>query len=306
MDYLAKAFAYGLGRERDFKAALAWLRKAREANDPRSADYLGEMYMLGWGVAQDFVMARSYFELADRLGYIPAKRSLAWMYLDGIGVPVDAERGFGLLSAAAQQGHERATTDITFLYTKGIGTEKNASRAVAMLDDLVRKGSADGMRTLARYYLRDGDKTQRKTALDLLEKAVALGDGNAMRTLADVYVAGRETKRDFAKAESLLDQAIAQDILAAYRSKALLLLKMPDPRYDQAMYWMKEAASRGNARAMADVGAMYEQGKGVPVDESEARIWYGKSAELGDSSGARRFGQSLYMGTGGLVTSKTA
>jgi TPR repeat protein len=29
------------------------------------------------------------------------------------------------------------------------------------------------------------------------------------------------------------------------------------------MYWMKEAASRGNARAMADVGAMYEQGKGV-------------------------------------------
>jgi len=233
MVYLATAYANGKGRQQDFDVALSWLRKAWKTGDARSAEYLGEMYRLGWGVAQDFATARFYFELADELGYIPAKRSLAWFYIDGAGVPINPKRGFELLSIAAQQGNDVAAAELAYLSARGIGTEKNVTRAVAMFDDMVRSGSVEGMRRLARYYLRDGDKIQKKTAVELLEKAVALGDGDAMKQLADVYIAGKELPRDFAKAESLLDEAIGQGTLAAYYGKGMLFLKMPDRRYGE-------------------------------------------------------------------------
>ncbi len=42
----------------------------------------------------------------------------------------------------------------------------------------------------------------------------------------------------------------------------------------EAVKWYRLAAEQGDADAQAFLGEMYENGKGVPEDETEAVKWY--------------------------------
>lgn len=45
--------------------------------------------------------------------------------------------------------------------------------------------------------------------------------------------------------------------------------------------WYERAATAGNAIAMTNLGALYENGWGVPKDYTHARQWYEKAAAGG-------------------------
>jgi len=52
----------------------------------------------------------------------------------------------------------------------------------------------------------------------------------------------------------------------------------------QALDSYLEAASAGSASAMSNIGCLYEHGEcGVAMDKSEARNWYEKAANLGNT-----------------------
>ncbi len=57
---------------------------------------------------------------------------------------------------------------------------------------------------------------------------------------------------------------------------------------------LKQQAIHGKAEAQCSLGAMYEDGKGVPQDYAQAALWYRKAAEQGDA-GAQFFLGSLYL-----------
>lgn len=50
---------------------------------------------------------------------------------------------------------------------------------------------------------------------------------------------------------------------------------------------IKKAAAQGDARAQTNIGAMYENGRGVPQDEEQAIYWYRKAVEQGDGRAQR-------------------
>jgi uncharacterized protein len=60
----------------------------------------------------------------------------------------------------------------------------------------------------------------------------------------------------------------------------------------EAAKWARRAAEQGDARAQADLGSLYEQGKGVPLDYVSAYRWYSLAAEGGDE-GSRTSIKSL-------------
>lgn len=66
----------------------------------------------------------------------------------------------------------------------------------------------------------------------------------------------------------------------------------------QSAAWYQKAAEHGNARAMAELGAQYDQGLGVPVDHNHALNLYTKSARLGNKQGEYRLGKKILSGNG--------
>ena len=54
--------------------------------------------------------------------------------------------------------------------------------------------------------------------------------------------------------------------------------------YTEAVKWYRMAADQGLAVAQNNLGAMYELGRGVPKDEVAALRWYTKAADQGDQS----------------------
>ena len=49
--------------------------------------------------------------------------------------------------------------------------------------------------------------------------------------------------------------------------------------YEQAVYWYSKAAEQGHASAQYNLGACYDNGEGVPMDNQKAVYWYRKAAE---------------------------
>jgi TPR repeat protein len=53
----------------------------------------------------------------------------------------------------------------------------------------------------------------------------------------------------------------------------------------QAMEWYRKAAEQGLSQAQINLGIMYEEGEGGPVDVVQAYFWYALADSQGDSQG---------------------
>ena len=68
--------------------------------------------------------------------------------------------------------------------------------------------------------------------------------------------------------------------------------------YSEAVNWYRKSAEQGNAMGQNNLGAMYERGQGVGQNYSEAVNWYRKSAEQGNALGQYNLGLAYYYGRG--------
>jgi formylglycine-generating enzyme required for sulfatase activity len=66
----------------------------------------------------------------------------------------------------------------------------------------------------------------------------------------------------------------------------------------QAVDWYRKGAEAGDGRAMANLGACYEQGQGVERDLEQAVDWYRKGAEAGDGRAMANLGACYEQGQG--------
>jgi TPR repeat protein len=68
--------------------------------------------------------------------------------------------------------------------------------------------------------------------------------------------------------------------------------------YGQAMEWFRTAADLGEATAMKNIGGLYQNGRGVAQDYGQAMQWYRKAADLGSSQAANSVGILYEKGHG--------
>lgn len=68
--------------------------------------------------------------------------------------------------------------------------------------------------------------------------------------------------------------------------------------YVTAFELYKQAVEEGSIAAMCDIGIMYEYGRGISKNESEAVKWYRKAAERGDARGQYCLGDMYKYGIG--------
>ena len=68
--------------------------------------------------------------------------------------------------------------------------------------------------------------------------------------------------------------------------------------YATALEEWRPLAANGNARAQYNIGFMYEEGRGVPLDPVESAKWYRKAAEQGYAAAQRSLGLKYELGLG--------
>jgi len=66
----------------------------------------------------------------------------------------------------------------------------------------------------------------------------------------------------------------------------------------KAVYWYRKAAEQGHAGVQNSLGTMYDNGEGVPEDNAKAVHWYRKAAEQGHARAQSNLGVMYDNGEG--------
>ncbi len=172
----------------DYAAALPFLVRAAEKDDPEAQYTLGRMYVNGYGVVKDVDRAHELFQasadqahpggqvgmgylyltgqaveyddeeaarwyrLAADQGFAAGQASLAFMYQAGRGVAVDTAESVRLYQLAADQEHAPAQFTLGYLHQYGLGVEKDAEEAVRLYRLAAEQGNASAQLNLGWMY----------------------------------------------------------------------------------------------------------------------------------------------------------
>ncbi len=117
--------------------------------------------------------------------------------------------------------------------------------------------------------------------------------------LYDEAVAARRAQQS-AKALGLFQQAANRGEARAMLELGLIYRSGDGVPKDiqQSVSWFEKAAKAGNSSGMDYMGAMYANGEGVPKDDRRAMDWYGKAAAAGNPVGMDALGQMYRNGRG--------
>lgn len=229
--------------------AASLYQQAAEAGSLDAAVNLGVLYQEGRGVAQDYARARALYEGPAAQGNARALNNLGLFYVRGTGVPQDYARAAEYFSAAVELGLPTAMTNLGVLYENGYGVPLDEARA----KELYRAGG-------------------RQEPADAASETTLIYDDR----LHPVEM----TKDAF---EALQSRAQASDPIALFQL-GWVLPQSPDAPFQnqfQAAALFQAAAKTGYGPAMANLGMLYFDGKGVPQDYVLGQMWLLRASNAG-------------------------
>ena len=231
--------------------AVERIRVLAEGGEARALFHMGKLSVLGIGVPQDMRVAEAWYLKAIAAGEMRACCNLGWLYQYGFGVIApDKDEAFRLLSMGAESGVGAARASIGLMLLTGDGRPAEPERGVRMLEDAFAEGYINAANHLADAFLsgqhipRDVDRGH-----EWLSRVAATGDERAMSILGYFLVAGSHGKTDVPQGLVLLGRAVEKN-------------------YVQAYLWL---------------GNLYRHGYGVEPDLAQAKSWYERGAEAGNT-----------------------
>ncbi|MGQ3892406.1 tetratricopeptide repeat protein [Legionella sp. CNM-4043-24] len=302
-------------------------RQEARAGDPMAALLLAMMYERGISVPADQVEAIYWYQQA---GKNPVSQFVLGTYFsEGIGLTKDSDKGRDLLQQAANAGFSYANLNLAVL---------NHENGQAFLDELEKARQAGNSKAgllLADYYLLEANNPEKmKQASDIYQYLAQKGNRDAQLKLAFLLerglggVANNEQAAQWYTLAAEQGQPVAQYLLAqmyqmgrvgaepdyaetkkwykaaqAQFPQASVALgfvqETVDNDYASAMQNYQRAAETGDAIAQYNLGLIYENGKGVPVDNKKAMILFEKSAQQGHARSMTQLAGLYFKGQDG-------
>ena len=143
--------------------------------------------------------------------------------------------------------------------------------------------------------------------VDEYEEKAQAGDSEAQYKLGVYYEDGYAGEK-YLIARKWLEAAAEQGHSKAQLALGDLLSRghlLYSPDYHLALSWYRKAANQKNVDAYFAIGRMYEEGKGVRADETQASTWYKKRMDVGDAASFKIRGDGYLTGMYGLRKSKS-
>lgn len=309
------------------KEAFAVAKKEAKKGNKEAALLLGMLYDRGVSVPQNQSEALYWFQQA---GMGPVNDFILGTYYSaGIGIAKDKEKGRALLQQAANAGFSYANLNLAILKAKA-GED--------FLPDLQKSyeiGNAKAGLLLADNYLANkaSDVSNMQQALTIYEGLAEKGDKDAELKLAYLYDTGLAGQQDINQATKWYGlaaeqgQPIAQYLLgqvyqlgkigkspnyaeakkwyklsAKNYPKASVALgfvyETVEDNYPKAMENYDSAAKAANPVGQFNLGLMYEDGKGMPVNQDKAKDLYSKASEKFNAAATDELASMYFNGNG--------
>jgi TPR repeat protein len=267
----------------DLTKALGYYEQAAAGGDARGAFEAGRAFAVGLGVAQDAKRATRYLEQAGEGGVDSAWPELVRLYSPEINANADLTARFRYLERGIKSA--KPDTHILVEYAKalleGTGTERNAEASMSSLQKAVDAGSADAAWLLGKlYFYGHGDASpDTQSGLKLIRFAATSGEQEAASLLSKLYRCGANVERSSEKADlwqqraAFFGSGVAMRDLAAHEAER-------DPF--RAQMYLRQAARRGSAKALAQLGESYRLGTWLSPDQELAERWENYASANGE------------------------
>ncbi len=286
-------FAYYLGSfvQKDQAQSLRWTTAAAGQGSALAQALLGFFYDLGIGVERNDVTAVKWYQLSAAQGNAVGQNNLGLMYLEGRGgLPQSSAEALDLFQKAAAQNSLRASTNLATMYLDGKGVPKDYSKAIALVQPAANRGEPSAESILGYVFWKGyGVKRDQAEAMRLTRSAAEKGFPEAQYNLAQMYyfekngIDSGETIKWFCLAAQhgfVPAQTAIGDILSGSSRRD----------YVQAAKWYRKAADAGNPEAQMNLGILYANGQGVPLDYVRGFAWLSRAK----AAGLKRATQALH------------
>lgn len=319
----------GIGVTASKRDAVYWYKKA--GDNLVSQFVLGTYYSLGTELSQDkekgqqllqqsadaqFAYAdlnlavmhqqenKAFLPLLDKalsLGNAKAGLLLADYYLSEASTDTQLQQARDIYQRFAEKGDENAQLKLAFMYEKGLGGQADAQHALAWYQLSANQGQPLAQYLLGRLY--QFGYMDVMPDYELAKHWYSLAQSNyspAAVALGFVY----DTVDDnYAQAKTSYQLAAdAHDAVAAYNLGLIYEEGKGQPvDYDKAQLMYQQAADQGSTQAMVRLAGLYFNGKSNKGDPMEALSIYQKAASKGDRDAYYRLGLLTEAG----VTTKT-
>ncbi|MCC5792327.1 MAG: sel1 repeat family protein [Legionellaceae bacterium] len=280
----------GIGVAADPVKALYWYQQAD--NTPVKSFILGTYYSLGEGLNKDIDRARKQLTQAADAGFSYADLNLAILNQQA-GQPFLFD-----LMRARDEGNVRASLLLADYYLAQNDAD-NFAQAREIYTALADKGERDAQLKLGYLYSQGiGGAKDNAKAAQWLRKAAQQGQPMAQFLLADLYQLGRIGKEPDVQ-EAITWYTAASERMPRAAVALGFLYDTAQDQYAKAMSSYQLAAKRNHPLGQYNLGLLYEEGKGMPVDMSKAREWYSLAASQQQAQAMTRLGMMDFYGRGG-------
>lgn len=310
-------------QESAFKVA----KQEADAGNANAALLLALMYDRGIGVEQSQSDALSWYQKAGK--NLVSDFILGTYSSLGVGVAQDKVKGQELLQQSADANFSYANLNLAVL------KQEQKQPFIPQLEKALDFGNSKAGLLLADYYLSmASNDNQMKQARDIYQLFATKGDKDAQLKLGYMYETGLGGKADVHNALTWYNMSAEQgQSMAQYMLGRLYQMGYLDakPDYDLAKQWYSRAQSNYSPAAVAlgfvydtvddsyaqaqasyaiaaenhspvgefNLGLIYEEGKGQPVDLEKARALYQQAADQGHPQAMTRLAGLYFNGING-------
>ena len=255
--------------------------------------------------------------VAAESGDASAMGQLGLTYFEGDkegGIAIDDAKAFKWLESGASKGDSTSLFGLGRCYSTGCGVKKDHEMASNLYEKSIAAGNKQAYLFLGLNYFRKDDASSWKHAALLFQEGAKYRDLECMACLGACYFYGRGVSSNSSIAAELLQQALAGDLFYSSAMAKFVMgalyeegwgIKMDEAK---AFELYKDAASEGWHMAMLAVGDCYLLGKGAPKDEKKAYYSYSRALKLEPTDPATLFavGRCYLFGIGVAKDQRTA
>lgn len=288
---LGMMYERGISIPADQVEAIYWYQQA--AQNPVSQFVLGTYFSDGIGLSKDVIKGRDLLQQSADAGFSYASLNLAIIKHQ------QGESFLNELDKARQAGNSKAGLLLADYYLLEANDPEKMKQGSDIYQYLADKGNKDAQLKLAFLLDRGlGGIANNELAAHWYTLAAEQGQPAAQYLLAQMYQLGRvggepdyaETKKWYQAAQAQYPQA---SVALGFVDETV------DNNYASAAQNYARAAEVGDAIAQYNLGLIYENGKGIAVDNQKAQSLYLQSAQQGHARAMTQLAGLYFKGVDG-------
>jgi TPR repeat protein len=236
--------------------------------------------------------AAARLEVLGQAGNTQALYRLGMLYWDGRGIQQNRERGLELLHTAAEGGVLNAIYNLAVAYDNGYSVAKSYYKAFSYYAQAAQLGSVEAIHAVGSfYYWGQGVAQDYGKARHWYRKSAKRGYMDGMYDLGRCYQRGVGGPKSQRWAIYWLRRAVYAGCNHAKTWLGLEYACQPIEDWQQARYWLEQAAENQYSHAMYILGIWAEDGWNDQQNMADATFWFQHAAALGHERAALRLAE---------------